>query len=143
MFDEDLETDEPGSVVALKRAVADAAGVLLVTPEYNRSYTPVLKNALDWGSRPKVAVGTTVWSGKPVALAGCSPYSLGAAAAVYHLRQVLVFLNMIPLQQPEFYMSFATDKFDEAGKLIDQPTIEHMDAFWAAFVQLIERNDTV
>lgn len=139
IYNQDNELPEPDFLLELKTQLKPAHAVLLVTPEYNRSIPPVLKNALDWVSRPPVPPGTGPWAGKATAVVGVSPYSLGAVSAVFHLRQVLTFLNMSVMQQPEFYLTFAGEKFDEKGKLIDQSTKEHIDKFWAAFVPFIER----
>jgi len=139
IYNQDNELPEPDFLLELKAQIKPAHAVLLVTPEYNRSIPPVLKNALDWVSRPQVPPGTGPWSGKATAVVGVSPYSLGAVSAVFHLRQVLTFLNMPVLQQPEFYLTFASEKFDEQGKLIDQSTKDHIDRFWTAYVPFIER----
>ena len=139
LYNQDLELPEPDFLLEWKEQIKPAAGILLVTPEYNRSIPPVLKNALDWASRPQVKPGHGIWANRPTAIAGCSPYSLGAFGAVHHLRQVLTFLNMPALQQPEFYLSFAGDKFDESGRLVDQATVDHIDALWAAFVEMIDK----
>lgn len=85
LFNEDLEGNLPAPVKELHSVIEKADGVIFATPEYNRSYSPVLKNAIDWGSRPE---GKNKWAGKPVAPLGCSPYSLGGFGAVNHLRQV-------------------------------------------------------
>lgn len=137
IYNQDDELPEPDFLVELKRQVEPADGVLLVTPEYNRSIPPVLKNALDWVSRPQQPVGRGPWAGKATAIAGVSPYGLGAVSAVFHLRQVLTFLNMPVVQQPEFYLTFAGDRFDSAGKLTDNATTEHIDALWQALTDLI------
>lgn len=139
IYNQDDELPEPDFLLELKAQVKPAHGILLVTPEYNRSIPPVLKNALDWVSRPQVPPGTGPWAGKAAAIAGVSPYSLGAVSAVFHLRQVLTFLNMPTMQQPEFYLTFAADKFDDQGTLTDQKTKDHIDGFWEAFTQFIER----
>lgn len=131
LINEDLEADLPQSVRDLHQEISECTAVLLATPEYNRSYSPVLKNALDWGSRPD---GNNVWDGKPTAIVGCTPYSLGAFGAVHHVRQVLTYLNMPTMQQPEFYLAHAADMFDEHGKLTDESTREHIEKFWVAFV---------
>lgn len=135
LFNQDLELPEPDFLSEFKMQIKPAHGILLVTPEYNRSIPPVLKNALDWASRP---AGQNVWSGKAAAIAGCSPFGLGAFGAVHHLRQVLTFLNMPALQQPEFYLSGAAGKFDEHGTLIDEGTINRVNSFWAAFSRFID-----
>ena len=142
LYNQDLELPEPDFLLEFKEQIKPADGILLVTPEYNRSIPPVLKNALDWASRPQVRPGTGVWANRATALAGCSPYGLGAVNAVFHLRQVLTFLNMPVMQQPEFYLSFAADKFDSNGKLTDQVTIEHINGFWTAFNKFIDQNSS-
>lgn len=140
IYNQDNELPEPDFLLELKAQLKPAQGVLLVTPEYNRSIPPVLKNALDWVSRPQMPVGGGPWAGKAVGIAGVSPYSLGAVNATFHLRQVLTFLNAPTMQQPEFYLTFASDKFDESGKLTDQSTLEHINKFWKAFIPFIERS---
>jgi chromate reductase, NAD(P)H dehydrogenase (quinone) len=106
----------PAKVVELKTRVRAADAILLVTPEYNYSIPEVLKNALDWASRP---YGDNAWNGKPVAVMGASVGMLGTARAQYHLRQVFVFLNMYPLNQPEVMIAHAAERFDAAGNLLD------------------------
>src|ERR1700743_2069633 len=118
LINEDLEADLPEVVRALHRSIESADAVLLATPEYNRSYSPALKNALDWGSRPE---GQNKWNKKPALVVGCTPYALGAFGAIQHLRQVLVYLNMYPVQQPEFYLGKAGEKFDKGGQVRDEP----------------------
>jgi chromate reductase, NAD(P)H dehydrogenase (quinone) len=134
LLNEDLESDLPASVRALHRHIEAADAIILATPEYNRSYSPVLKNALDWGSRPE---GQNKWDKKPVAVIGCTPYALGAFGAIHHLRQVLVYLNMYPLQQPEFYLGKAGEKFNDKGELTDEPTKKLIGSVWDAFIQWI------
>jgi chromate reductase len=135
LLNQDLESDLPESVQELHGEIEGADAILLATPEYNRSYSPVLKNALDWGSRPE---GANKWKRKPVAVIGCTPYNLGAFGAQHHLRQVLVYLDMPALQQPEFYLSKVGDKFNAQGELADEPTGKQIGELWAAFVPWIE-----
>jgi chromate reductase, NAD(P)H dehydrogenase (quinone) len=132
LFNEDLEQSVPQAVRSLHGSIEAADAVLLATPEYNRSYSPVLKNALDWGSRPE---GQNKWAHKPVAVIGCTPYSLGAFGAQNHLRQVLMYLDMCPLQQPEFYLAKAAEKFDPQGDLSDEDTNRRIRELWAAFIK--------
>lgn len=101
-FSQDIENDPPPVVKDFKSRIAACDGVLLVTPEYNRSFPGVLKNALDWGSRPW---GQSAWSGKPAGIIGASVGAIGTFGAQNHLRQVLSFLNMPVLCQPEFYFT--------------------------------------
>jgi NAD(P)H-dependent FMN reductase/ketosteroid isomerase-like protein len=135
VFNEDLE----GRVEAwerLRASVKDCDAVLLVTPEYNRSVPGCLKNALDVGSRPQ---GRNVWDGKPTAVVSVTPYKLGAFGANHAVRQALVYLNMLVMQQPEAYIGNAASLFDEAGKLKDQDAAELLKKFMAAFGDWIHR----
>jgi chromate reductase len=139
MFNEDLEKPELPAVADFKNTVKAADAVLLATPEYNRSFSPAIKNALDWGSRPIVKTGERSWNGKPVGVLGSSPYVTGGFGAVHQLRQVLVFIDLIPLQQPEFYLNYVAEKFDDNGNLIDESTQERIEQFWAAFAKHIDK----
>lgn len=118
-FNQDEEADLPARVVELKRSIRAADAVLLATPEYNYSIPGVLKNAIDWASRP---YGDNSWEGKPVAVMGASVGTLGTARAQYHLRQVFVFLNMPAVNRPEVMISSAAERFDEQGNLKDEKT---------------------
>lgn len=136
LINEDLEANLPQAVEDLYASIERANAILLATPEYNRSYSPVLKNALDWGSRPS---GKNKWRKKPVAVIGCTPYTLGAFGAQHHLRQVLAYLDMPPLQQPEFYLSKVADKFNAKGDLTDEETQKKINELWAAFISWINK----
>ena len=137
LINEDLEAQLPEAVQSLHRAIKQADGVLFATPEYNRSYSPVLKNAIDWGSRPD---GENTWDGLPAAVVGATLYNLGTFGAQQHLRQVLMYLNMPTLQQPEFYLEHAAEKFNETGELTDTHTKEKIEELWTAFVPWIQKN---
>ena len=116
VYNQDEEMKPPSAVVNLKAKVRAADAILIATPEYNYSIPGVLKNALDWASRP---YGDSAWDNKPVALMGASPALQGTSRAQYHLRQVFVYLNMHPLNRPELMIASAQDKFDVNGKLTD------------------------
>jgi chromate reductase len=122
-FNQDEEANLPSRVVELKRSIRAADAILLVTPEYNYSIPGVLKNAIDWASRP---YGDNSWDGKPVAVMGASLGPLGTARAQYHLRQVFVFLNMHAVNKPEVMISNAAERFDEQGNLKDENTRKHI-----------------
>jgi chromate reductase len=122
-FSEDDEKNPPQIVIDFKAKIRAADAILIATPEYNYSVPGVLKNAIDWASRP---YGDSAWSGKPAAIMGASVGNLGTARAQYHLRQIMVFLNMFPLNQPEVMIASAGTRFDERGNLIDQPTKDHI-----------------
>ena len=119
LFNEDDEGAPPARVVELKRSIRAADAVLIVTAEYNYSVPGVLKNAIDWASRP---YGDSAWSGKPAAIMGVSVGNFGTARAQYHLRQIFVFLNMFPIHQPELMIGNAATRFDGDGNLTDYTT---------------------
>ncbi len=117
LFNEDVERDGvPMAVKEFKERIAAADALLIATPEYNYSIPGVLKNAIDWASRPP---GQSPLIGKPLAIMGASSGYFGSARAQYHLRQVCVILNMHPVNSPEVFISGAASKFDETGKLTD------------------------
>ena len=116
-FNQDHEREPPAKVIELKQQIRNADAILFVTPEYNYSVPGVLKNAIDWASRP---YGDSAWTGKPAAVMGASIGMLGTARAQYHLRQMFVFLNMHAVNQPEVMISHAAKRFDEQGNLTDE-----------------------
>ena len=120
-FSEDDEQNPPAKVAELKRLIREADAILFVTPEYNYSVPGVLKNAIDWASRP---YGDSAWNGKPAAIMGASIGAIGTARAQYHLRQMMVFLNMFPINQPEVMIGNAQERFDAEGNLTDDATKE-------------------
>ena len=120
-FSEDDEKNPPAQVVELKQRIRAADAILFATPEYNYSVPGVLKNAIDWASRP---YGDSAWNGKPAAIMGATPGTLGTARAQYHLRQICVFLNVFPLNQPEVMIANAATRFDASGNLTDEKTRE-------------------
>jgi chromate reductase len=120
-FNQDEEKTPPAKVAELKAKIRAADAVLFVTPEYNYSIPGVLKNAIDWTSRP---YGDSAWKGKPAAVMGASTGVLGTARAQYHLRQCLVFLDMPAVNQPEVMIAQAAQKFDAEGNLTDDKTRE-------------------
>jgi chromate reductase len=118
-FNQDLEQQPPEKVREFKAKIRAADAILIVTPEYNYSIPGVLKNAIDWASRP---YGDNAFNGKPVAVMGASIGMLGTARAQYDLRRSFVFLNMFPLNQPEVMVPFAQDKVDSNGRVTDEKT---------------------
>ncbi|MGE0497698.1 MAG: NADPH-dependent FMN reductase [Ramlibacter sp.] len=119
LYNDDVRAaGEPAAVTALKAQVRAADAVLLVTPEYNFSIPGVLKNTLDWLSRPP----EPPFDGKPVAIMGASPGPVGTARVQYHLRQVLVFMNTFTVNKPEVFISHAASKFNADGELTDEAT---------------------
>lgn len=131
-FNQDEEEHPAERVVKFKERIRAADAILMVTPEYNYSVPGVLKNAIDYASRP---YGDSAWAGKPVAVMGASIGGFGSARAQYHLRQSFIYLNMYPLNQPEVMISNAARKFDEHGNLTDEPTRDLIRKFLDALVE--------
>jgi chromate reductase len=122
-YDEDVrEKGYPAVVEDLRERIRKADALLFVTPEYNYSVPGVLKNAIDWASRPP----DQPFNGKPAAIMGASISMLGTARAQYHLRQIFVFLNILPVNQPEVMIPLAQQKFDAQGKLTDEAARKFM-----------------
>ncbi|HXZ30219.1 MAG TPA: NAD(P)H-dependent oxidoreductase [Dehalococcoidia bacterium] len=130
-FNQDLENSMPKIVKEFKAKIRSADAILVATPEHNYSMPGVLKNAIDWASRP---YGDNSFEGKPVAMMSASTGMLGGARAQYQLRQVFVFLNMHPLNKPEVFVAFANQKFDEKGNLTDEQTKEFIKQLLQALV---------
>jgi chromate reductase len=135
-FNQDEEQKAPARVVELKKKIREADAILFVTPEYNYSVPGVLKNAIDWASRP---YGDNAWQGKPVAVMGASIGMLGSARAQYHLRQCFVFLNMYPVNQPEVLIASAAQRFNERGELTDETSRELIRKLLAELVAWTKR----
>lgn len=122
-FNQDLEKTPPERIMALKEKVASSNALLFCTPEYNYSVPGVLKNAIDWASRP---FDENPFEGKPVAIAGASIGSMGTSRAQYHLRQVCVGLGMHALVYPELFIPNADKKFGTDGRISDARTREKL-----------------
>lgn len=135
MYNQDLEDNLPSSVARIKKAVEEADGVLFVTPEYNRSIPPVLKNAMDWCSRPS---GKNSWAGKPAALAGTSPGAVGTAAVQSHLRSVMTMLGMCVMGQPEVYIVWNPNYFDAGNRVVDEKNRSFLTLFLDKFSAWID-----
>ena len=108
-------------MVEFKQKIKTADAILIVTPEYNYSVPGVLKNAIDWASRPS---GNNSFQGKNAAIMSASIGMLGGARAQYHLRQSFVTLDIYALNKPEVFVTFAAQKFDAEGRLVDEKTRE-------------------
>ncbi len=130
-FNQDREANPPSSVGELKLAIRGADAILFATPEYNFSIPGVLKNAIDWASRP---YGDSAWDAKPTAVMGASVSPIGTARAQYHLRQILSYLNMFTINRPEVLITGAAAKFDSAGHLTDKATRDQIKALTDALV---------
>jgi chromate reductase len=136
LFNQDQEEQPPKRVKEFKEKIKAADALLIVTPEYNYSVPGVLKNAIDWASRP---YGDNVFDEKPVAVMSASEGMLGGARAQYHLRQTLISLNMHPLNRPEVIVSQIDEKIDVNGKVVDEKTRKKIGKVLEALVAWTER----
>lgn len=116
-FNQDFENQPPEKVRNFKEKIRAADAVLIATPEYNYSTPGVLKNAIDWASRPYL---DNAFDNKPVAIMSASTGMLGGSRSQYHLRQTFVTLNMYPVNDPEVMVPFAKEKIDKDGKITDK-----------------------
>jgi len=132
IYNQDEERNPPQKVVDFKARIRAADGILISTAEYNYSIPGVLKNAIDWASRP---YGDSAWNGKPVALMSASVGQFGGMRAQYHLRQCFVFLNMDAVLQPEVAIANAAQRFDEQGNLTDDTAKQLIGKLLQALVQ--------
>jgi chromate reductase, NAD(P)H dehydrogenase (quinone) len=136
LYNEDVRQQGfPAPVEDLRARIKSADGLLIVTPEYNYSIPGVLKNAIDWASRPP----DQPFDGKPIGVMGASVGTHGSSRAQYHLRQCFVFLNGLVMNRPEVMIPTAQTKFDADGKLADQATRDFITAHLAEFKDWVLR----
>jgi len=136
LYDQDLDEAPPAQWVKFREAVKNVDALLFVTPEYNRSIPGGLKNGLDVGSRP---YGQSVWGGKPGGVISVSPGAIGGFGANHHLRQILSFLNVFTMQQPEAYLGNIGKALDENGNIVNEHTRKFIESYIDALVQWIEK----
>ncbi len=137
LYNGDVEAaGDPEGVTALKAAIRDADGVLFACPEYNHGVPGVMKNAVDWASRPPTGA---VLNGKPVGIIGASPGQTGSARGQSQLRQAFEFTNSFCMPQPEILVFRAHEKFDGDGRLVDDPTRKHLSRYVAALAAWVAR----
>src|SRR4029453_9264690 len=132
MYNQDLETPLPANVARFKAELEAADAFLIFTPEHNRSIPAVLKNAIDWGTRP---CGQNSWAGKPAAVTGTSPGAIGTAIAQQHLRQVLGSLGAL-VMGGEAYVSFRPDLIDDSNVITDASTRAFLQSFANRFAEI-------
>jgi chromate reductase len=135
-FNQDFEQKPPEKVKQFKQGIKAADAILIATPEYNYSIPGVLKNAIDWASRP---YGDNAFEDKPVAIMSASGSMLGGARAQYHLRQTFVWLNMHALVRPEVIVNFADKKIDKNGKVTDEETRKRIRELLEALIRWTKR----
>src|SRR5262245_108067 len=136
LYNPDLEAELPASVKRFKSDIDAADGVLVVTPEHNRSIPTVLKNAIDWGARP---YGQNSWAAKPVAITGTSPGTIATALAQQHLRQILGASLGALVMGGEAYIAFKPGLVDDAGKISDDGTRQFVKNYLDQFASLLDR----
>lgn len=136
LYNQDDDAHPPEPVTRLKGEIAAAQGVLFVTPEYNRSIPGVLKNALDYGSRP---YGHSAWSGKPAGVIGVSIGAAGTAMAQQHLRNILAYLNMPTLGQPEAFIQHKDGLYDDAGNF-GEASLKFLRGWVDAYVAWVKKH---
>jgi chromate reductase, NAD(P)H dehydrogenase (quinone) len=135
MFNQDNEANMPAEAARFKDEITRADGVLIVTPEHNRSMPTALKNAIDWGARP---FGKSVWPGKPGFITGMSGGAIGTALAQQHLRSVMLGLGMI-LLGGEAYITNKPNLFDDQGNVGDETTQKFLQGFVDRFATLVTK----
>ena len=134
-YNQDLEPSPPADWLTFRDKLRAADGILFATPEYNRSVPGVLKNAIDVASRPKEK---NVFNGKPGAVISVSPGSISGFGANHHLRQMLVFLNVPTMQQPEAYIGHVANMFDQNGNMTNDSTREFLRTFIESYARWVE-----
>ncbi|MGB7479416.1 MAG: NAD(P)H-dependent oxidoreductase [Burkholderiaceae bacterium] len=137
LYNQDQDGNQAESVKRLKSEVAAAQGVLFVTAEYNRSIPGVLKNAIDNASRP---YGQSAWAGKPAGVLGISIGAIGTALAQQHLRNVLAYLDMPTMGQPEVFLQMKDGLFDDAGNIGNSDTKNFLQGWMDSYVAWIRKH---
>ncbi|WP_225783171.1 NADPH-dependent FMN reductase [Xenophilus sp. Marseille-Q4582] len=135
LYNQDLDGKQPAEVQTFKSRIAAAQGLLFVTPEYNRSIPGVLKNALDQGSRP---YGQSVWGGKPAGVVGVSVGTIGTALAQQHLRNILAYLDVPTLGQPEVFLQAKDDLFDDKGHIGNEGSRQFLQGWMDRYVAWVK-----
>lgn len=136
LYDQDSDDNPPEEYASFRKEVEDLEAVIFVTPEHNRSVPAALKNALDIASRP---YGENKWAGKPALIASQSIGAISGFGANHHLRQILTFLDVPVVQQPEVYIADTPTLFDEDGGFKEADTKEFLQSAIDKFVDLINR----
>jgi chromate reductase len=136
LYTYDYDADYPAPGKAFKQALAAAQALLFVTPEYNRGIPGALKNAIDWGSRPK---GQNAFVGKPSAVIGCSQGKIATAVAQRELHGVLGAVASPQMVSPEAYIQYHPGLVDEDGNVTDEKTREFLAKFMAAFKKYLDK----
>jgi len=137
-FNQDLEANPPADWLSFREQLQKSDGVLFVTPEYNRSISGVLKNAIDVGSRP---YGKSSLLGKPIGIVSNSPGPLGGVSAAKHLQNIMPGISGPILGQPEVYLNNVGDAFDDKGQLVKESLQKVLQQYMSAFATFIEKQN--
>ncbi|MBN4665195.1 NAD(P)H-dependent oxidoreductase [Pandoraea nosoerga] len=140
LYDQDDDGNQADAVKRLKAEISASQGVIFVTPEYNRSMPGVLKNAIDHASRP---YGQSAWAGKPAGVLGASIGAIGSALAQQHLRNVLAYLDMPTLGQPEVFIQVKEGFFDAAGNISNEGTAQFVKGWMDRYVSWVKAHAKV
>jgi chromate reductase, NAD(P)H dehydrogenase (quinone) len=133
-YNDDLWQNPPEAVTQLKALIETADGVLIVTPEYSRTYPGVLKDAIDWAARPW---GKNSWAGKPVAITGATPGAIGTAIAQHQLRTSMVAVGTAVMGQPELYYTYKPEHYGADGDIVDESIKTFVEAWLDSFADWI------
>lgn len=136
LYSQDMDEDAPAEHTAFRNTVGELDALIFVTPEHNRSVPAALKNALDIASRP---YGANKWAGKPALIVSQSPGAISGFGANHHLRQILTFLDVPVVQQPEVYIGAIHELFGEEGEFLKDGTAGFLQSAVDAFADLVKR----
>ena len=136
LYNRDDEMDPAPAVTEFKRSIEGSEGLLIISPEYNRSIPGALKNAIDWGSRPW---GRNSFARKPTGIIGASTGAIGTAVMQSSMRSVLSFLNAPQLNAPEAYITFTPDVFGQDGSVADPATEKFLTHYMSEYAAFVER----
>jgi chromate reductase, NAD(P)H dehydrogenase (quinone) len=139
LYNQDHDATPSEQVKRLKAHISSSQGLLFVTPEYNRSIPGVLKNAIDHASRP---YGQSAWNGKPAGVIGTSSGAIGTAMAQQHLRNVLAYLDVPTMGQPEAFVQFKEGLVDERGHIANPQTRQFLQGWMDKYVAWVKRHNT-
>jgi len=134
LFNEDLLSEMPSEIKDFKQKLKQSDAILFATPEYNYSISAIMKNAIEWGNQPDNS-----WENKPAAIISASVSVRGGARAQAHLRQIMVDLNMHPINQPQLLLAKASEKFDANLKLVDAASLKTLQGLLAELVEWTRR----
>ena len=137
LYNRDHDHNFPAEATELKKSILSADGLLFVTPEYNRSIPAIVKNGLEWASRP---YGDNALAGIPAGVIGASPGGPGTAMAQQHLRNILAYLDVPTMGQPEAFIQYTQARFDDDGSVRDENTDAFLRRWLSSFEEWVRRH---